>query len=166
MGGQNAESVRRQHDDILRMAGDAGRAGVGDGVERISGAGVFRQPAIVEVRGSGGGVEGDVFQNGAKAIGGGEDFGLGFLREADCFGVAAAFEVEDAVLGPAVLVVAEKRAVGIGRKRGFAGARKAEEDGAVAVGADVGRAVHRHDVLLRQAIVQIGEDALLDFAGV
>jgi hypothetical protein len=51
--------------------------------------------------------------------------------EVDRLGVAAALEVEGAAIGPAMLVVADQRAGGVGRQRRLAGARQAEEDGGV-----------------------------------
>ena len=101
-----------------------------------------------------------------KRLAGGKDLGLGFLRQLDALGVAAAFEIEDAVIAPAVLVVADQRAVRIGRQRGLAGAGQAEEDRGVALGSDIGRAVHRHHALGGQIIVQRGEDRLLHLAGI
>ena len=79
-------------------------------------------------------VEHHVLQHRAEALAGGVDLRLGFLRQLDALGVAAAFEIEDAVLAPAVLVVADQRAVRVGGERGLAGAGEAEEDRAVAVG--------------------------------
>jgi hypothetical protein len=55
---------------------------------------------------------------------------------------------------PAVFVVADQRAVGVGRQRGLAGARQAEEHRGVALRADVGRAVHRHHALRGQQVVE------------
>ena len=92
--------------------------------------------------------------------------GSAAAREADHLRVAAALDVEDAVVAPAVLVVADQRALGIGGERRLAGAREAEEDRDAPVGADVGRAVHREDALERQAVVHDGEDRLLDLARV
>ena len=65
-----------------------------------------------------------------------------------------------------MLVVADQRALRIGRQRGLAGAGEAEEDRGVAVGADIGRAVHRHHALFGQIVVQRGEHALLHLAGI
>ncbi|MGY3287876.1 hypothetical protein ACVWWP_000943 [Bradyrhizobium sp. LM3.6] len=65
-----------------------------------------------------------------------------------------------------MLVVADQRAVGIGGQRGLAGAGQAEEDRGIALGADIGRAVHRHHATLRQIVVQRGEDRLLHLAGI
>ena len=91
---------------------------------------------------------------------------LGFLRKADDLGVAAVLEVENAVVAPAVLVVANQVALGVGGKGGLAGAGEAEEDGHVAVVADVGGAMHGQHAFERQQEVEHGEDGLLDFAGV
>ena len=63
-----------------------------------------------------------------------------------------------------MLVVTDKRARGIGRKRGLAGARQAEEHGGITLGADVGRAVHRHHALGGQQVVEDAEDRLLHLA--
>jgi hypothetical protein len=59
------------------------------------------------------------------------DLGLGRLRETDRLRVAAALEVEDAIVAPAVLVVADQQPFGIGRERRLARAREPEEDGDV-----------------------------------
>ena len=66
-----------------------------------------------------------------------------------------------------MLVVADEKALGVGGKRGLAGAGKAEEDGGVlAVHVGVGRAVHRSDALEREVVVHHGEHALLHLAAV
>ena len=54
---------------------------------------------------------------------------LGFLGKIDCFGVAAALDIEDAGVGPDVLVVSDELAGGVSGEGGFTGAGKAEEDG-------------------------------------
>ena len=73
-------------------------------------------------------VEHHVFTNGAKTDGV-EDLGLVEGVQALAFGVAATLDVEDAHVGPTVLVVADQQARGIGRKRGLAGAGQAKEHG-------------------------------------
>ena len=121
---------------------------------------------VVEVGHAQFGIEDHVFHHRAEAFGRGVDFRLRLTRQLDRLGVAAALEVEHAALAPAVLVVADERAVRVGRERRLAGAGEAEKDRGIAVLAGIGRAVHRHDVLRRQDIVEIGEDRFLDFAGV
>ena len=111
-------------------------------------------------------VENDVFEHGAEAARRCKDFRLGLGRQADGLGIAAAFEIEDAVLAPAVFVVADQRALRIGRQRRLAGARKTEEDRRVAIRADIGGAMHRHHPLGRQQVVEHREDRFLHFAGI
>ncbi len=107
-----------------------------------------------------------VFQDGAEAQRRRIDVGLGLLGELDALRVAAALEIEHALRAPAVLVVADQGAVGIGGQRRLAGAGQPEEQRDVAVAADVGRAVHRHHALSRQVVVERGEHRLLHLAGV
>ena len=108
-----------------------------------------------------------VFADGAKADGV-EDLGLVEGVQALAFGVAATLDVEDAHVGPAVLVVADQQTRGVGRKRGLAGAGQAKEHGRlVRDGIHAGRAVHgQHVVLDGQQVVHDAEDGLLDLAGV
>ena len=142
------------------------RRGFRHEVERIGRAGVLGLRVVVIVGNARCGIEHHVLQHGAETVGGFVDLGLGFLRELDAFGVAAAFEIEDAVFRPAVLVVADQRAVGIGGERGLAGAGEAEEQRNVAVLADIGGAMHRHHALRRQIEIERGEHRLLHLAGV
>ena len=65
--------------------------------------------------------------------GSGEDLRLGLGREVDDLGVAAVLDVEHTIVGPAVLVVTDELALGVGAERGLAGARQAEENGSVAI---------------------------------
>ena len=112
-------------------------------------------------------VEHHVFADRAKADSV-EDLGLVEGVQALAFGVAAALDVEDAHVGPTVLVVADQQARGIGRKRGLAGAGQAKEHGGlVRDGIHAGRAVHgQHVVLDGQQIVHDAKDRLFNLAGV
>ncbi len=112
------------------------------------------------------GVDGDVLQHGAEMAGGVPDQRLQVFAEVDGLGVAAAFEIEDAVVAPTVLVVADQRPLRVGGEGGLAGAGEAEEQGHVAPLADVGRAVHGKHALERQEEVEHGEDRFLDLAGI
>ena len=107
-----------------------------------------------------------ILQHRAEAVGGGVDLRLGFPRQVDHLGIAAAFEVEGAVFAPAVLVVADQAAVRVGGQRRLAGAGQAEEQRDVFLGADIGAAMHRQDALGGQDPVHHGEDRFLDLAGV
>src|SRR5690606_38395170 len=110
------------------------------------------QPAVIEVWLGGARLQHNVFQQRTKAIRGGPDLGLGLSRQPNGLGVAAALEIEDAVLGPAVLVVTKERAFWVRRKRRFSSAGQAEEDRSVSSRPHVGRAMHRHDALLGQHV--------------
>ena len=87
------------------------------------------------------GIEHHIFEHAAEAQRV-PDLRLVLFRELDALGVAAAFEVEDSVGAPSVLIVADQVRDGIGRERRLARARQSEEQRAHAVVADVGRAVH------------------------
>ena len=93
-------------------------------------------------------IEYHVFTDGAKADGV-EDLGLVERVQALTLGVAAALDVKDAHIGPAVLVIADQQARGIGRKRGLAGAGQAKEHrGLMRDGIHAGRAMHGQYVVL------------------
>ncbi len=95
------------------------------------------------------------------------DIRFGVLVQVDYLCVAAALEVEDAVVVPAVLVVAYQQALGVGGESGLACAGEAEEDcGVLAFHIGVGGAVHGCDALERQVVVHHGEHALFHLAAV
>ena len=140
---------------------------VGDKVDRVRRARVLGLLVGVVVGHARLRVVDDVFQDRAEALRRGVDLRLRFLVDADRLGVAAALEVEDAALTPAVLVVADEPARRVRRQRRLAGAAQPEEKrhvGAVLLG--VGRAVHRKHILGGQQVVERDEDRLLDLAGV
>ena len=109
-------------------------------------------------------IERHVLHDRAEAFGGRIDLRLRLARQLDRLGVAAALEIEDAVAAPAMLVVADERAVRIGGERRLAGAGEAEEDRRIAVLAGVGRAMHRHHLFRRQQVVEDGEHRFLHLA--
>ena len=82
------------------------------------------------------------------------DVGLRLFVKIDNLSIAAAFVVEDALVVPSVLVVADELTFGIGRKGGLTCTRQAEEDsGILALHVSVCRAVHRCNALQWQEIV-------------
>ena len=163
---EHPECIGCQEHDVARRAGDAGRIGIADEVQRVGAAGVLGEPLGVEVELAGHRVDIDVLENRPEASRGREDVGLVHRRQADGLGIAAALEVEHVVAAPAVLVVADEAPQGVGRERGLAGPRQAEEDGGIALLADVHRRVHRQDALIRKQVVHDRERRLLDLAGV
>ena len=168
-GRQDAEGVAGKENDVLRVTGLAREVDVRDVRDRVARAGIFGERLIVEVQCVAFFVEHHVFEHGAEAAGGRENFRLALRVEADDLGVTAAFDVEDAVVAPAVFVVADQHPLRIGREGGFAGAREAEEKGHVGATFTrgvVGAAVHGQDAAFGQHVVHDREDALLDFAGI
>jgi hypothetical protein len=141
---------------------------VGDIVQRIGAAHVGVRLSSSKSSSSVFGIVDHVLDHGAELRGGGVDLRLGLGAQVDRLGVAAALEVEGAAIGPAMLVIADQDAVGIGRQRRLAGARQAEEHGRVHRVARrvVGRAVHRHDALFGQQVVQQREHRFLVLARV
>ena len=122
---QHAESVAGQEDDIGRMPTGARNLGVADELDRIGPASVLRDPRVMEIDAMGDLVIDDVLQNRAKAqrlV----DFRLCFWRQVDRFGVTSSLDVENAVIGPAMLVVTDEQPIRIGGKRCLAGARQPE----------------------------------------
>src|SRR5664279_1595674 len=134
--------------------------------QRIGGARVLRDFVVVQIDVARNRIVSYVFQNRPKTMSDAVDLWLSLLGKADYFGVATILKIEDAVVAPAMLIVANQVAVGVGGKRGLAGAGESKEDGHVAVIAHIGGAVHGQHAFQRQQEVQHGEDGLLDFAGV
>mmetsp|Transcript_92923 Transcript_92923/g.265268 ORF Transcript_92923/g.265268 Transcript_92923/m.265268 type:complete len:489 (-) Transcript_92923:32-1498(-) len=161
---EDAERVAGEEDNVLRVAARRARLVVRDVVDRVRDAAVLGLLDVEIVRGAVG-VEVDVLEHGV-ALDGAVDVGLGLLRQVDGLGVATTLKVEGTIVIPAVLVVTDQVAVRVGREGGLASAREAEEEGGVAVLANVGRAVHGHDPLKREPVVHQREDSLLVLAAV
>ena len=164
---QHPEGVGRQKDHVAGVGPHRGDAGPRDEPHRIGHPGVLGLRVVVVVRLAGCPIEHHVLEDRPEADGV-VDLRLARLGEPDALGVAAALDVEDALVRPAVLVVADQRAVGVGREGGLARPAEAEEEGHVArvLLVDVRRAVHGEDLHLRQVVVHREEDRLLDLAGV
>lgn len=129
-------------------------------------AGVLGKGGVIVVNLTGGRVEDDVLEDGTE-LDGAENIGLLLGREANALGVTSTLDVEDTLVGPAVLIVTDKSTLGVGREGGLAGSRKTEEDSDVAVLALVGRRVESEDVVLDGHLVEEhSEDTLLHLAGV
>ena len=70
--------------------------------------------------------------------------GFALLAQVNYLGVATSFVVENAIIVPTVLVVANELTLGIGRERCLTRAREAEKDSRLfAILTCIGRAVHR-----------------------
>src|SRR5712691_2827271 len=96
-----------------------------------------------------------VFQNATEANRV-PDLRLTEFGKTNRLGVTTALDVEDALVRPAMFVVADEPPFQIGRERRFSSTGKAKEQGGVAVRPLVGRAVHRKYALAGESIIQIG----------
>src|SRR5689334_21360687 len=112
-GGQDAESICRQEDNLLRMSGHSLHISVGNRCNRIGGASVLGKGIVVQFQTAGLGIHDDVFQHRTEAPSLVENLWLALWTQADDLRVAAAFVVEDAVVAPAMLIVADQRPSGV-----------------------------------------------------
>src|SRR5437868_6834870 len=162
---QDAERIAGQEEDVPRMTAAPREHRTGDVVERIAGAGILGDLIVVVIGSARRRVENDVFQYGAEPerI---PDLRLARGRQADGLGVAAPFEIEDAMVRPAMLIIANEAALGIGRERGLAGAGEPEKKSGASVSSHIGGTVHGQDAPLRQEIIQKGEYGFLDLPGI
>ena len=95
------------------------------------------------------------------------DIRLRFLVEVDNLCIAAALEVEYAVVIPAVLVITDQETLRVCGKSGLTCSGKSEEDcGVLTVHICVCRAVHSSDALQWQIVVHHGEHTLLHLSAV
>ena len=147
------------------MAGALRRQRVRDLLELVGRACVLGLRVVVEVEDAVL-VDRDVLEDRAEGASRPVDLRLGGGREPDHLRVAAALDVEDARVAPAVLVVSDQEPLRVGREGRLARAGEPEEDRHLPVLAEVRGAVHRKDAFERKAVVHHGEDRLLDLAGV
>src|SRR5271166_1209249 len=111
---QNAERIGGEEDYVLRMAAEAGNDRIVDELHRIGGARVLGLAFVVVVGNARERIEHHVLQHRTEAQRV-PDLRLVLLREANALGVATAFEVENARRAPAVLIIPDEPAGGIGR---------------------------------------------------
>lgn len=166
-GGQDTAGVASQQDDVggvvVALAGDLGVLDVLDGVGAAS---VLGQGGVIVVDNTGDGVEDDVLEDGTE-LDGVENIGLLLGGETNALGVAATLNVEDTSVRPAVLVITDQLALGVGRQGGLAGTGQTEEDSDIAILTLVGRGVQGQDVVLDGHLVEEdSEDTLLHLTGV
>ena len=163
---QHLESISRQEDNALRRRAMGNRLNdVLNMVDRIGHTRVLRTAGIGEVD-LAVFVADNVLEQGV-AFDCAVDIRLGILIEVDDLCVAAALEVEDAFVIPAVLVIADQHAFRIRGQRRLARAGQAEEDSRVlAILVRVSGAMHGGNALQRQEVVHHGEHALLHLTAI
>ena len=132
-GREDAERVAGEHDDVLGLRRDMARdLRVRDELDGVRAAGVLRYARVVVVGHARDGVVHDVLEHGSEPDRV-EDLRLLLRAEVDALCVAATLNVEDAVIGPDVLVVADEETARIGREGGLARAGEIEEEGDIAL---------------------------------
>ncbi len=132
-GREDTECITREHDDVAGLAVDgAGYMRIRDKLDRVRATCVLRDADIVIVRSSRCRIVDDVLEDAAKPDGV-EDLGLLFGREVDGLGVASTFDVEDAGVGPDMLIVTNEKTAWVGTKGRLSGSRQAEEERYIAV---------------------------------
>ena len=146
---QHAECIAGQEDDVLRVITDTIECRVGDCADVVGTAGIFRQGVVIEVEPAVFRVESDVLEHGAEPVRGTVNLGFVLRGELDHLGVASALEIENAVVAPAMFVIADEDARLVRRERRLARAAEPEEESSLAVCPDVCGAVHRQDTLVR-----------------
>src|SRR5690242_221942 len=105
-------------------------------MQRIRRPRVFRDRLIFELYATRDGVEDHILEDRTEHLRGAVNVRLTLRGEIDHLGVAAALEVEDAFGRPAMLVVADERALTIRRERRLARTRQTEEQRRIAALAD------------------------------
>lgn len=159
---QDTAGIAGEEDDVGgRVGGKARNLGVGDVFDGVGASSVLSEGSVVVVNLTSKRVEDDVLEDGTvsdSAI----NIGLLLSRETNGLGVATTLDVEDTVVGPAVLVVTNKSSVGVGRECGLASSRETEEKGDIAILALVGGRVKSEDVVLdRHLVEENSENSLL-----
>src|SRR4026208_1898122 len=120
-----AERIAGEKDYVRGMTGHTGNLRVLNEVDRVGPTSVFRDArvGIIDVTIFS---EHDVLEYCAETQRL-KNVRFVFWCEIDCLSVAAAFDVEDAVISPDVFVVANKMTLWICRQRGFPRAAKTEK---------------------------------------
>ena len=163
--GQYPEGVRGQENHLGGMTGPRHRLDdVVDVVNRVGNPGILGDGAVGKIDFTLF-VHDHVFEQ-RVAADGLVDIRFAFRVQVYGLGVAAALEIEHAIVIPAVLIVPHQAALGIGGQGGFTGAGQAEKDGHVLFFTDIGGAVHGGHILQGQVVVHHREHALFHFAAV
>lgn len=94
------------------------------------------------------------------------DLGFFFGGQTDALGIAATLDIEDTLVSPDVLVVANQVPVTCGAECRLPSTGKAEEECDIAILTDIATGVQGKVTFLGHEIVHDGEDTLLHFTGV
>ena len=129
---------------------------VRDKFQGIGSACVFGDRVIIQINESCDRVKSHVLKDRPKSFGGRVNFRLGRFGKSDHFGVASAFEVEHAIVAPAVLIVPNETAGRVSGKSRFAGAAQTKEQCHIIriLRIYIGRTVHGQYTFKRKQIIQ------------
>ena len=162
-GWHDTEGITGEENDILRVTTDGWELHIADVLKRVDDTSVWSEADIVIVDHALLAlilVVASVLYNGSELDG---IINIGFLstRESISLSVATSLNVEDVLISPYVLVITDEQALRVRGKGGLTSAREAKEDSGVAIGSDVGRAVHAESATLGHVVVHDAEDAFL-----
>ena len=119
---QHAKRIRRQHDDIGWVRALAGFRRVRNEIQWIAGARVLCERPVRQIKlARNGGPSRRFPARVPKRWEGRKNLRLSRSRKVDHLGIAAAFKIKDALIAPAMLIIADQCTAGICGKRGFAG---------------------------------------------
>lgn len=166
-GWEDTTGIASQQDNVCGVVlGDARNLGVLNVLNGVGAASVFGQGSVIVVDNTGGGVEDNVLKNGTE-LDGVENIGFLLGGQTNALGVATTLDVENTLVGPAVLVITNEGTLRVSGKSGLASTRKTEEDSYITVLALVGGRVESQDVVLNGHLVEENsEDTLLHFTGI
>lgn len=164
---QNTAGVASEEDDVAGVArGHARNLRVLDVLNGVGASSVLGQGRVIVVDNTRIGVENDILEDGT-VLDSTEDIRLLLGGETNALGIATTLDVEHAVITPAVLVVTNQLAVGVGRECGLASTGQTEEQGDIALLTLVGGGVQgKHVVLDGHFVEENSEDTLLHLTGV
>ena len=123
---QNSERVAGQEHDVLRVVSRSGRNGSRDLADVVARSRVLRVSRVVEIELARRGIHHHVLKERAEGSRRIPDDGLRVAIQSNHLRVAAALEVEDAVVRPSVLVVSDQRPGFIGREGRLTGPTQPE----------------------------------------
>jgi len=112
---------------------DRGEFGIWDVLKRVASSGILSDINVIIVDSLAGSIaELNVLEDSSE-LDSIEDFWFLFSGEIDGLSVASTFDVEDTIVGPAVLIITEKFSLGISRKGGLTSSRETEEKSDISI---------------------------------
>lgn len=123
---KHTKGVAGQHENVFRVPGNTRNSGVGNVLDGIGTAGILCDRAVIVIDFASDGVNNDILKDASK-LDGIKNLGLLVSRQVDAFGIAATFDVEDSVVSPAMLIVANEIPMDVSRQGSLTSARQAKE---------------------------------------